>query len=82
MSFLAYLLIHSGSLAAMGRKDLALDALKRGNEHPQSSIFDAADMDNVTSDVHRHLGQLVNSQALPGPVWTSGPGSEVLNVIA
>lgn len=26
-------------LAAMGRKDLALDALKRGDEHPQSNIF-------------------------------------------
>jgi tetratricopeptide (TPR) repeat protein len=49
-------------LAAMGHKDLALDALKRGYEHPQSNIFDAADMDNVASDVHRHLGQLVKSE--------------------
>lgn len=50
-------------LAAMGRRELALDVLKRGYEHPQSNIFDAADMDNVASDVHRHLGQLVNSEA-------------------
>ncbi|MGH3763621.1 MAG: helix-turn-helix domain-containing protein [Pseudonocardiaceae bacterium] len=49
-------------LSAMGRKDLALDALKRGYELPQSNIFDAADMDNVASDVHRHLGQLVKSE--------------------
>jgi transcriptional regulator with XRE-family HTH domain len=50
-------------LAAMGRRDLALDALKRGYEHPQSNIFDAADMDNVASDVYRRLGQLVKSEA-------------------
>jgi hypothetical protein len=50
-------------LAAMGYKDLALDALKKGKEHPRSNIFNAADMDNVISDVHRHLGQLVTSES-------------------
>lgn len=50
-------------LAGMGHKAQALDALKKGNEHPQSNLFDAADMDNVASDVYQRIGQLSNSAA-------------------
>jgi transcriptional regulator with XRE-family HTH domain len=48
--------------AGMRHKTQALEALKRGNEHPQSNIFNAADMDNVISDVYRRLGQLNNAE--------------------
>src|SRR5262249_38657781 len=48
--------------AGIGRRDLALAALKKGYEVPQSSIFDAADMDNVTSGVYAMLGRFDTSE--------------------